>query len=341
MERGTITNEAVSVPTLVITGMGMTVGFVFLMGSAEVLVRGAVGIARRLDISPLIIGMTIVAFGTSLPEFLVSMDAALAGSSAMALGNVVGSNLANMLLIVGVAAFLKPIQVKPFVLFGDSMVLLGCSALFIWFCWLGPINRMQGGLLLMIMVVFLLRSYWNDFYRVGNSAEIHLEEIKNFEGPSSLWQIWTLLFGGLVGVVIGADLIVDGGVEMAQAFGVPDEVIGLTVFSIGTSLPELAASVMAAIRGHIDMALGNVIGSNLFNILIVVGGVALVAPLEAPQQLLNFDLWLMLLVTVLILPFVVGGWRLGRTVAVVFLAVYVAYVIAQAYGISSLVMAFS
>ncbi len=315
-------------------------GFIFLTGSADILVRGAVGLARRLDIPPLVIGMTIVAFGTSLPEFLVSMDAALAGSSAMALGNIVGSNLANMLLIVGVAAFLKPIQVKPFVLLGDFLVLLGSSALFILFCWHGPVGRMQGGLLLLIMAVFLIRSYWSNFYKGGVSVENNLEEIKNFEGLKSLSKILMALFAGLAGVVIGADLIVDGGVEMAQVFGVSDEVIGLTVFSIGTSLPELAASVMAAMRGHLDMALGNVVGSNLFNILIVVGGVAIVVPLEVPQQILDFDLWLMMFVTVLMLPFFVVGWQIGRAVAVIFLAVYVGYVIAQAYGISSLVLAF-
>ena len=316
-------------------------GFVFLMGSADILVRGAVGLARRLDISPLVIGMTIVAFGTSVPEFLVSMDATLAGSSAMALGNVVGSNLANMLLIVGATAVLKPIQVKPFALFGDSMVLLGCSALFAWFCWLGPIYRIQGGVMLLIMAVFLVSSYWRDFHEGGVSEEGHLEEIKNFEGLKSLRQIWLALLAGLAGVVFGADLLVEGGVEMAEVLGVSDEVIGLTVFAIGTSLPELAASVVAAMRGHTDMALGNVVGSNLFNILIVVGGVAMVAPLEVPQQILEFDLWLMLVVTVLMLPFIVGGWRIGRRVAVTFLAGYVAYVIAQAYGISSLIMAFS
>ena len=315
-------------------------GFVFLMGSAEVLVRGAVGLARRLDISPLVIGMTIVAFGTSVPEFLVSLDSTLAGSSAMALGNIVGSNLANMLLIVGVAAFLKPIQVKPFVLFEDSMVLLGSSSLFIWFCWLGPVDRMQGGLLMLIMAVFLIRSYWLVSFKGGVSTENHLEETKNFEGLKSLRQIWMALLAGLAGVVIGADLIVDGGVEMAQVFGVSDEVIGLTVLSIGTSLPELAASVAAAMRGHIDMALGNVVGSNLFNILIVVGGVAIIVPLDVPQQIIDFDLWLMLSVTMLMLPFFVVGWRIGRVVAAMFLAVYVAYVIAQAYGISSLVMTF-
>ena len=189
-------------------------GFIFLTFSADILVRGAVSLAQRLNISPLVIGMTIVAFGTSLPEFLVSMDAALTGSSAMALGNVVGSNLANMLLIVGSAAILKPIQVRPFALFGDSLVLLSSSLLFIWFCWFGTIGRMQGGFLLLIMMVFLLRSYWRDFNKGSVSAEFHLDEIKSFDGPKSLSKILLALLAGFAGVIIGADLIVDGGVEM-------------------------------------------------------------------------------------------------------------------------------
>jgi len=317
------------------------IGFVFLIGSADVLVRGAVGLAQKCDISPLVIGVTIISFGTSLPEFLVSIDAALVGSSAMALGNVVGSNLANLLLIVGVAAFLRPIQVKPFVLFGNTVFLISCSALLVWFCWLGSIDRVRGGLLLLIMVFFLLYSHLNDFGEGRVSSETHVEEIKNFEGLQSFWQIWIALLGGLAGVIIGADLIVDGGVEMAKAFRVSDEVIGLTVFAIGTSLPELAASVIAATRGHVDMALGNVVGSNLFNILIVVGGIAMVAPLEVPQQLLEFDLWFMLVVTFLMLPFFIGSLQVSRAIAVVFLTLYLTYIIAQAYGISALTSAIS
>ncbi len=148
------------------------------------------------------------------------------------------------------------------------------------------------------------------------------------------------ILAGLAGVVFGADLLVDGGVEMAKTFGIADEVIGLTVLAIGTSLPELAASVVAAMRGHTDVALGNVVGSNLFNILAVVGAVALVMPLEVPQQLLDFDLWLMLGVTVLMLPYLIGGWRLGRSVAVSFLVGYAAYVSAQAYGVAQLMALF-
>ncbi len=311
-------------------------GFVFLLGSADILVRGAVGLARRMEIAPLVIGMTIIAFGTSAPELLVSLDAALAGSSAMALGNVIGSNMANMLLIVGAAALLKPIRTKPFTLTRDGMMLLGSSLLFGWFCWLGTIEAWQGGILLAILAIFLVRSYWRVSHDGDVSVESHLEEVEEYEGLKSLRVIWMAILAGLAGVIFGADILVEGGVEMAQAFGVADEVIGLTVLAIGTSLPELAASTVAALRGHTDVALGNVVGSNLFNILAVVGAVALVIPLEVPRQVLDFDLWLMIGVTVLLLPFLIGGWRLGRSVAILFLIGYAVYVIAQAYGVPKL-----
>jgi cation:H+ antiporter len=314
-------------------------GFVFLLGSADILVRGAVGLANRMNISPLVIGMTIIAFGTSAPELLVSLDAALTGSSAMALGNVIGSNMANMLLIVGAAALLRPISIKPYALLRDGMMLLFSSLLFAWFCWMGPIEHWQGVVLLFVLVVFLVRAYWRDSHDGGLSAEIHREEIKEFEGLKSLRVIWMAVFAGLAGLVLGADLLVSGGVEVARVHGVAEEVIGLTVLAIGTSLPELAASVVAALRGHTDVALGNVVGSNLFNILAVIGTVAVVTPLQVPQQVLDFDLWLMLGVTILMLPYFIGGWRLGRPTAAAFLVGYTAYVAAQAYGVPKL-MAF-
>lgn len=334
-------NSALLLKALVNSMMYLKVlfGFVFLLGSADILVRGAVGLARRMEISPLVIGMTIIAFGTSAPELLVSLDAALAGSSAMALGNVIGSNLANMLLIVGAAALLKPISIKRFALMRDGMMLLGSSLLFGWFCWMGTIDKWQGGILLVLLAVFLGRAYWRDSHDGGVSAESHLEEVKDFEGLKNLYVIWMAVVVGLAGVVFGADILVDGGVEIAHTHGVADEVIGLTILAIGTSLPEMAASVVAALRGHTDVALGNVVGSNLFNILAVIGAVALVTPLEVPQQILDFDLWVMLGVTLLLMPYFIGGWRLGRPTAVCFLTGYAAYVFAQAYGVQDL-MAF-
>ncbi|MBL6940630.1 MAG: calcium/sodium antiporter [Rhodospirillales bacterium] len=310
-------------------------GFVFLLGSADILVRGAVGLARRLDISPLVIGMTIIAFGTSAPELLVSMDAALAGSSAMALGNVIGSNMANMLLILGAAALFMPISIQPYALKNDAMMLLAASALFGWFCWSGPIGSWQGAVLIVLLVGFLIRAYLRESRNGGVSAEIYVEEVKDFEGLTSLKIIWMAILAGLAGVIIGADLLVDGGVELARALGVAEEVIGLTVLAFGTSLPELAASVVAAMRGHTEVALGNVVGSNLFNVLAVIGTVALVTPLHVPAQVLDFDLWLMLGVTVALMPYLMGAWRIGRATAIVFLSAYGAYIFAQVYGVSA------
>ncbi|MBL6931545.1 MAG: calcium/sodium antiporter [Rhodospirillales bacterium] len=320
--------------------LNVLLGFIFLLGSADILVRGAVGLARRMDISPLVIGMTIIAFGTSAPELLVSLDAALAGSSAMALGNVIGSNMANMLLIIGAAALLKPISIKPYTLMRDGMMLLGSSLLFGWFCWMGTIVAWQGGVMLTLLAIFLVRSYWRESHDDDFSAETHLEEVKEFEGLKSLPLIWMAILAGLAGLIFGADMLVEGGVDVARTHGVAEEVIGLTILAIGTSLPELAASVVAALRGHTDVALGNVVGSNLFNILAVVGMVSVVTPLAVPQQVLDFDLWLMLGVTVLILPYFIGGWRLSRSVAASFLIGYAAYIAAQAYGVHALMAVF-
>ena len=308
-------------------------GFVFLLGGADILVRGAVGLANKWNVSPLVIGMTIIAFGTSAPEFLVSMDAALAGSSGMALGNVIGSNMANMLLILGAAAVLKPISVKPYALLRDGLMLLAGSLLFVWFVINGDIGVWQGAALLALFAFFIGHSWWSETHGSDTAADIYVHEAEEYSGiDGSTWVLWMMFLAGLAGVIFGADQLVKGGVEIARTFGVSEAVIGLTVLAFGTSLPELAASVVAALRGHADVALGNVVGSNLFNTLAVVGGVAMVTPLGAPAQIVNFDLWVMLGVTVLVLPYMIGGWRITRPVAVVFLLAYVAYVAVQVTG---------
>ncbi|MHA1597695.1 MAG: calcium/sodium antiporter [Alphaproteobacteria bacterium] len=313
-------------------------GFVFLLGGADILVRGAVALAKKWDVSPLVIGMTIIAFGTSAPEFLVSMDAALAGSSAMALGNIIGSNLANMLLILGVAAMLKPISVKPYAMLRDGLTLLVGTLLFVWFVMDGDIGVWQGAALLGLFVFFIGHSWWRETHGSTSATDIYIHEAEEYEDSNaSVRVMWMMLLAGLAGVIFGADQLVKGGVDIARAYGVSEEVIGLTMLAFGTSLPELAASVVAALRGHADVALGNVVGSNMFNTLAVVGGVAMVTPLAAPAQIVNFDLWVMLGVTVLVMPYLVGGWRLTRPVAVVFLLAYVAYVAAQVTGVANLV----
>jgi len=310
-------------------------GFVFLLGGADVFVRGAVAVAGKLDVPPLVIGLTVVAFGTSAPELLVSLDAATAGSGSMALGNVVGSNIANLLLIVGAAALVKPIMVKPFALMRDTVMLVGGSLLFAWFSWHGEIGVMQGAVLLFALLVFLGSAYRREASGIDPAAaDLHIQEIEEYKGlRGSMWALWMTLLAGLAGLIFGAHLLVEGGVSVAREFGVAEEVIGLTVLAIGTSLPELAASVVAALRGHSDVAIGNVVGSNMFNVLAVVGIVSMVTPLQAPSQILEFDLWVMLAVTVVMIPYLLGGLRLGRGAAILFLTAYTAYIFLQAYGV--------
>ncbi|MBL6957592.1 MAG: calcium/sodium antiporter [Rhodospirillales bacterium] len=314
-------------------------GFILLLGGAEFLVRGAVGLSSKWGVSTLVIGMTVVAFGTSAPEFVVSLDAALSGVPAMALGNVVGSNIANVLLILGAAGLIMPIVMKPRALLRDGIMLLGGTVLFGALCGLGEIGLVSGGALLVVFALFLANSYFHETRGdAAASAELHIAEVEEFQDlPPSYWIMVPSLIGGMAAVIYGADLLVEGGSTVARSFGVSEEVIGLTLIAFGTSLPELAASMVAAFRGHAGVALGNVVGSNLFNILAIVGGVAVIVPLPVPDQIQLFDLWVMLGATVVLMPFLLGARALGKAEAMVFLVGYFAYIAVQAYGVPRLI----
>ena len=308
-------------------------GFVLLLGAAEVMVRGAVALADRLGISKMVIGMTVVAVGTSAPELVVGLDAALSGAPGLAVGNVVGSNIANVLLVLGGAGVVRSLQTKEGALHVDCGVLFGGTILFIIIAYSGTVGRLPGVFLLIVFFGFL----WNSYRREkggGPDAELHEEEMEEIHSlPKAMALAWGYLIVGIAGIILGADLLVDGGVQIARNFGVSDEVIGLTLFAVGTSLPELGASVVAAYRGHTDVAIGNVVGSNVFNILGIAGTVALVSPLPVAEQIRLFDNWVMLAATVLVIPLLLWGWRINRPTALVFLVVYGAYVAAQAYGV--------
>lgn len=314
-------------------------GFVFLLAGAELLVRGAVALAKRWGISPLVIGMTVVAMGTSAPELVVSVDAALSGSSGMALGNVIGSNIANVLLILGAAGLVRAMRTEPQALFPDGVMLLGGSVVFAWLCTTGTVGFVGGIILLVLFVVFIGGSYIRESraIRAGKLAEkddIHVKEVEEITGlPRSVWMMVMSLAAGVGGLWFGAELLVTGGTTVARSLGVSEEVIGLTLIALGTSLPELAASVMAALRGHTDVAIGNVVGSNLFNILGVAGVAAVITPLAVPSQVMGFDVWVMLGATVLVIPFLVNGLRLSRPIAGAFLAGYVGYIAIQHIGV--------
>lgn len=317
-------------------------GFILLLVGAELLVRGAVGIATRWGISPLVIGMTVVAMGTSAPELVVSVDAALSGAPGLALGNVVGSNIANVLLILGVSGLVRSIQTSPQAFYPDSVTLLGGSLVFVLLCLSGTLGFMQGAVLLVLFFAFLWLSYWRESHEPEGTANPHVQEVEDIQGvPKALWLMLLEIAIGMAALAGGAEMLVHGGSSIARELGVSEEVIGLTLIALGTSLPELAASVMAALRSHTDVALGNVVGSNLFNILGVAGVTATIAPLPVPDQLVRFDVWVMLASAVVVVPMLVWGWKLHRATAGVFLASYIGYIGIQHYGVGKALSAFS
>lgn len=317
-------------------------GFLLLLGGAELLVRGSVAIARRMGVSTMAIGMTVVAFGTSAPELIVSLQAALSGAPGIAVGNIVGSNIANVLLIIGLTAVCMPITAQPQPLVRDSLTIVGSSLLFVVLMWSGTIGTLDGLLLLLVFVLFMVMSYMGSAKGGGKAASgattrsLEAEAAEMGSLPDGAWVPWIATVIGLAGLALGSDLLVEGGSGIARLLGVSEAVIGLTMIALGTSLPELAASVAASLHRQPDVAVGNVLGSNLFNMLFVGGTVAVVAPLAIDERILAFDMWIMLAVTVLFLPVLLGG-RFGRWGGLLFLLLYGGYIALQFYGSPTLV----
>ncbi|TFL19116.1 calcium/sodium antiporter [Jannaschia formosa] len=287
-------------------------GLVALLLGGGWLVSGAVGLAARMGLSPLVIGVTLVGMGTSMPELLTSLRAAQAGAPDLALGNVVGSNIANILLILAVAALMAPIVIERRTFLRDGIVLLAISvAGALWLGFADGLDRIGGAVFLGAMAVWMT---WQ--LRTGAAVE-------EVEAPPMGRAI--LLFAlGLVGVLLGAEFLVRGAIGLARGFGISEAVIGLTVVAVGTSLPELAASAAAARRGRGDLALGNVLGSNVFNLLGILGATALIAPLDASPRFASFDLPVMVAVTAALLALGASG-RIGRLGGGALLAGYAVY----------------
>ncbi len=291
------------------------VGLVALFFGGEYLVRGASAIARKFNLSPMVIGLTIVGFGTSAPEMLVSVQAALADQPAIAIGNVLGSNIANILLILGLSALIAPLLIPVRKLWRDLAFMLAATAV-IWVMLLdGQVTRLDGVLLLAGLVVFLIVAFVT-----GKS-----DEDQSIEGDIPQWKAWAFTLGGLVVLVIGARFLVDSATDIARAFGISEAIIGLTIVAVGTSLPELATSVIAAIRKQTEIAVGNIVGSNIFNIFGILGTTAVLAPIPADPRFAAIDMpWAMgTAVGLTVLAFVLGG--LPRIAGVVLLAAYGGY----------------
>ena len=305
------------------------VGLALLLFAADYLVRGAVALARLSGVSPLIIGLSVVAVGTSAPEFVTALAAALSGATDMAVGNVVGSNIVNMLLILGIAAMLRPINVSVKTIARDAMMVVGATALFVAIGVTGGFNQWQGALLLLCLIGYLYLTYKVE--QAQNQSEaLHAREAEDVGGvPTRTWVAVLFLVGGLVGIIVGARLLVDGGLGIAEVFGVSRTIVGLTLIAVGTSLPELAIVIVASWRGHSDIALGNVLGSNIFNLLGITGGVAMIRPLDMPIEIASFDIWVLLGVTILLLPLMITENKISRLEGRLLAALYIAYLAAQ------------
>lgn len=303
------------------------VGLVGLMLGGELLVRGAVSAAKAFGISPMVIGLTLVGFGTSTPELVTSLQAALAGSPGIAIGNVVGSNIGNVLLILGIAALIAPIAVDPAALKRDGAVMIAATALCMGAVVVGQVDRLAGALLVVGLAVYLTVTLLLERRASKSpSADVYAAESEAVPGPDySLGWSLLLALGGLIITILGARFLVSGAVTAAQAIGLSEAVIGLTIVAIGTSMPELVTSVIAVRKGQGDVALGNVIGSNIFNILGILGVTALVQPMVVPAQIIEFDMWVLAASAVLLVVFARTGRRISRLEGAVMLALYVAY----------------
>lgn len=305
-------------------------GLVLLVAGAEVLVRGAAKLAAQFGISPLVIGLTVVAFGTSAPETAVSVQAALNGSGDIAIGNVVGSNIANVLLILGVTALVAPLVVSRQLIRLDVPIMIGASLVTFGLAWDGELSRIDGALLFAAVVAYTLFLIISS--RREKAAEADDEFAKEFglhepAKPHAGLINAGLVIAGLVLLVVGSNFLVEGAVALARALGLSELVIGLTVIAVGTSLPELATSIMAAFRGERDIAVGNIVGSNIFNLLAVLGLASLVSPLPigVSSSALAFDFPVMIAVAVACLPIFFAGYCIKRWEGGLFVAYYVAY----------------
>lgn len=311
-------------------------GLLLLVLGGEFLVRGAVRVAERFGVSPLVIGLTLVGFGTSAPELVTSVRAALAGAPGIAYGNITGSNIANILLIAGLSALIAPIAVQSAALRRDGGVLLGATAVFALLAVAVPVTRTAG----LAFVLALAAYVWFAIRQERTPAAEHgalyekaaaLEHVDPAVSPEAtarlpVWRPLATALGGLALVIGGGGLLVDGAVELARLMQVSETVIGLTVVAVGTSAPELATSVAAALRRQGEMAFGNIIGSNIYNLLGIGGATALIAPSDVPQRIAAFDNPVMLAVTLVFLALAWTGLRLSRREGAVLLTGYGAYV---------------
>lgn len=299
-------------------------GLVLLVLAGDALVRGSVNLSLRLGIPPLIVGLTVVAFGTSAPELLVSVSAILEGAPGIALGNVVGSNIANILLVLGIPAVISTIHSSKLGVSRGFVTMLAATALFIALCFMGPITWWHASILLIGLALMI---YDNIHSARAARTAAKVDDLEGADLSAPWLKIIGFLIVGLIGLPLGADFLVQGAANMARVIGISETVIGLTLVAVGTSLPELATSVIAAFKKQADVAMGNVIGSNVFNLLGIIGVAGFVGPIPVPDSMLQSDLWVMAATSLLLIPFILMRRDITRAVGAVFVAAYVAYTV--------------
>ena len=299
--------------------LSIMAGLVGLFLGGEALVRGSVSIAHKMSISPFVIGLTVVGFGTSTPELLVSVQAALKGVPDIAIGNIVGSNIANVLLIVGVTALVWPIHVAGSALRRDTTIMILSALALVPLFAMGEIGRVAGLTLVAGLIAYLVWTF------LKPQQEASDDEAEAAATPIVNALLWVTL--GLVGLLFGARFLVDGAVSVAQDFGVSEAFIGLTIVAIGTSLPELATSLIAAFRHQSDIAIGNIVGSNIFNVLGILGVTSIVAPIPVAPRFLTFDLPIMIVVSIVLTGLLLLHQKIGRRTGAVMLLAYCAYLL--------------
>jgi cation:H+ antiporter len=306
--------------------ISLAIGLVMLVIGGDLLVRGSVTAAKNMGVSPLLIGLTLVGFGTSTPELVTSVTAAIEGSPGIAVGNVVGSNIANVLLILGASAVIFPLVIDPKGFKRDVLMLIASSLALLGVVLVGFMPAWVGALFILSLLAYVYFVYREEKRHPDEAALVLEHRAEDApKGPKGIILPLALAIGGIAITIFGARFFVNGAVDLAKGFGVSDTIIGLTVVAVGTSMPELVTSITAALRKHADVAYGNIVGSNIFNVLFVLGATSLVKPIEIPTQIIQFDIWVLLATTALLVFFARSGLKLMRWEGFVFLAGFVAY----------------
>ncbi len=302
-------------------------GFILLFLAGELLVRGASNLAEKLGVQPLVVGIVIVGFGTSVPELATSVQAALQGAPGIAIGNVVGSNMANMLLVLGAGALVYPIATKRSHVFRDGGLGVFGAVVLLFAAWQGGLSRFTG----IVMVVILIGYLWYLLHDDHQQREYAREQAGTTKEPfkwSSISVDSLILLAGLAGVLLGGKLLVDGAVELAKVYNIDEGVVGLTVVALGTSLPELATSIIAAFKRETDLAVGNILGSNIYNIFGIGGITATISPIPIEGQMASLNIPLLLVMSIVLVGIVVWQHGVARITGGAFLVGYLAYVFA-------------